>query len=139
LWYPATIISLDLEHQCCVVQYDEYLNEEEQSLADLYEYTEESSSNAANAADSEQLAVELAHASIGEQLPTSSSASAPAAADNNASLAEPSAFTPAAAAYMPPVTGMDESLSAMLLSWYMCGYHTGYHQALKDAGAGRKS
>lgn len=30
-----------------------------------------------------------------------------------------------------------EALSAMLLSWYMSGFHTGYYQGLKDAKKGR--
>ena len=25
-----------------------------------------------------------------------------------------------------------EDLSAMLMSWYMCGYHTGYYQGVQD-------
>ncbi|KAL2090171.1 hypothetical protein ACEWY4_014859 [Coilia grayii] len=28
------------------------------------------------------------------------------------------------------------SLSSMLLSWYLCGYHTGYYMGLQQAGAG---
>ncbi len=29
-----------------------------------------------------------------------------------------------------------QDLSAMLMSWYMCGYHTGYYQAEQDRRAG---
>uniref|UniRef100_A0A0N5AP57 Tudor domain-containing protein n=1 Tax=Syphacia muris TaxID=451379 RepID=A0A0N5AP57_9BILA len=30
-----------------------------------------------------------------------------------------------------PMPSGEESVSNMLLSWYMCGYHTGYYQVIK--------
>jgi len=33
-------------------------------------------------------------------------------------------------------SGEAHELSAMLMSWYMCGYHTGYYQAVQDRSGG---
>ncbi|KAL7673291.1 hypothetical protein ACOME3_008157 [Neoechinorhynchus agilis] len=34
----------------------------------------------------------------------------------------------------PPSFTHDKTLNSMLMSWYMCGYHTGYYMALRDHG-----
>lgn len=46
----------------------------------------------------------------------------------------PQFFSPPPPAFLNPSDplGKDEQLSSMLMSWYMCGYHTGYYAALKQ-------
>ena len=46
----------------------------------------------------------------------------------------PQLFSPPPPAFLNPsdALGKDEQLSSMLMSWYMCGYHTGYYAALKQ-------
>ncbi|XP_074595636.1 survival motor neuron [Brevipalpus obovatus] len=43
-------------------------------------------------------------------------------------------FSPPPPNFLNPsdALGKDEQLSSMLMSWYMCGYHTGYYAALKE-------
>ncbi|XP_022649319.1 survival motor neuron protein-like [Varroa jacobsoni] len=47
------------------------------------------------------------------------------------------AFPPPPPPFPPHVDGIcssDEALAAMLMSWYISGYHTGYYQAMRQSG-----
>jgi survival motor neuron protein len=108
LVYPANIIKID--DQNCTVRYLHYLNEEEKSLSELFESAKEQEEN-----DDQEI--------------------------KNEKKTTPS-FLPPPPLPMPSipnvnsqVTGEDDALHSMLISWYMSGYHTGYYYGLKNAAS----
>ncbi|XP_063051680.1 survival motor neuron protein 1 [Engraulis encrasicolus] len=115
-WYPATIKSIDQSSGTCVVVYQNYGNKEEHNLKDLRPTGDE------KGAKSER--------SEGKK-----------STDRRSQVhgCAPPFIPPAPLPMFPPPPPMiadiieeNEALGAMLISWYMSGYHTGYYLGLKQ-------
>lgn len=129
--YPAQIIEINENNNTCLVRYDYYDNEEEVNLDDLIEMDEfEDSANATTStAESSEEKI--------EQIPQKKQKNKKKnfnKSKNEEQFIPPPPIPPALLSQMEGMnlngTGASsdtESLYAMLMSWYMSGYHTGFY------------
>ncbi|XP_021106337.1 survival motor neuron protein isoform X3 [Heterocephalus glaber] len=120
--YPATITSIDLKREMCVVVYTGYGNREEQTLSDLLPQTCEAANNM------EQNAQEPGLKFSGPPPPPPPhflSCWLPPLPSGPPMIPPP-----------PPICpdSFDDAdaLGSMLMSWYMSGYHTGYYMGFRQ-------
>ncbi|VDK63624.1 unnamed protein product [Anisakis simplex] len=139
LWYPAEIRQINEERNECEVLYDGYGNTDWVDTNDLARIDDASEMNSdTSAAESVSHREENVLVNGGE---CSKSAKHPnAEIFKRASRMLPSIAPPAPPAFLNQMNRMgddpENTETNMLISWYMCGYHTGYHQALKDMAQG---
>uniref|UniRef100_G3U164 Tudor domain-containing protein n=1 Tax=Loxodonta africana TaxID=9785 RepID=G3U164_LOXAF len=140
--YPATIASLDLKRETCVVVYTGYGNREEQNLSDLLFPTFGGVNNVDQ--NTQENAQENENESQISTDESENSSRSPGNKPNNikSKAAAWNSFLPPP----PPVPGLGvgpgkiipppppicpdslddaDALGSMLISWYMSGYHTG--------------
>lgn len=115
LAYPAKIIKI-IDKEKCVVQYLHYLNEEEQSISELYEYSEEETDKktTTTSVDDTKPAVHF--------LPEFSIPPPPLPFSVKSFFGNQPGIEVS--------QELESSMHAMLMSWYMSGYHTGYFLGL---------
>lgn len=114
-WYPARISSIDQQSGTCVVVYRNYGNKEEHHLKDLQPASREKGATPEKSEDKKS-------------------------GDSRSALHGCAPLIPPAALPMfpppPPLIAdmieENEALGAMLISWYMSGYHTGFYLGLKQ-------
>ena len=135
LMYPGEIIKV-FDSNRCIVRYLHYLNEEEKYMDDLFEYEEDSIyeieddepiSNAKNTESSQprtskKLEQNLREMRLSEIDPPFPPIPPP-----------PFLFKPDQISTSGNNSNIDENLHAMLMSWYMAGYHTGFYYGLIES------
>lgn len=117
--YEAKIISIDSEHENCVVRFIGYENEETIELNDLLP----SWGKNVRKKQMRSAAKDL----------TGDSKSTLNFPNNSLPNSVPVPLLPPIPPMLNDTTGDSENMSAMLMSWYMSGYYTGYYQGQKDA------
>lgn len=149
LWYPAIVKEIKPAVGMCTVVYDEYGESASVKLTDL-ELREDDSVVSEDSNSQKLPKFSKAHNAKKNAVRNSPSKNVSLPGSSKAtlkeirtgvlkSLATPSdTMIPGAIPPPPPMFSNivdpndEEAVSNMLLSWYMCGYHTGYYQALQN-------
>ncbi|KAM6156822.1 survival motor neuron protein isoform 2-T2 [Erethizon dorsatum] len=144
--YPATVASVDLKRETCVVVYTGYGNREEQNLSDLLSPSSEAANNMEqNAQENEnesQVSTdesENSSKSLGSKPSTVRSKATPwnsffpPPPPVPGSGSGPGKMIPPPPPICPDSFDDADVLGSMLMSWYMSGYHTGYYMGFRQS------
>jgi len=123
-WYEATVVAIDRTHNRCTVRYTGYENEEDVNLGMLKKCPDASlDEDASSQSDLE------GNGEIEDE------SEAAAVLEQNKFFNTVSTLPPPIPPHLLKQNSLpqeDEAVSAMLMSWYTSGYHTGYYQAMRD-------
>jgi survival motor neuron protein len=145
--YEARIIKMNDDDETCKIRYVGYENEEIVNVVDLIQTwgkkarrkqkEEAKESVMSNCASSAKPDAELDTDDAVDEKPSSSTRKNKIKVNFGKYFMPGSKFSIPPPPPMPPIPSgedgeeMDDSLSAMLMSWYMAGYYAGYYQAEK--------